>query len=353
VRFHLTDEQEAMQEAITGAVRTALPAEDLSAVLDAPSDMHAPVWDAIMRLGVAGMLVAEEYGGGGLSVVDAAVVMEALGAVAAPGPFLGQVLAAHALAASDDQGLRQKWLPSVLTGETKATVAFGDGWLPSTWIATEEHGAVTGDLGFVLGGGVADLYVVGLRGGVLALVERENARVEELQCVDRTRRLSRVRFADAPGSPLCGPHAASRLTDIALMLVAADALGGAGTSFRMACQYATVREQFGVPIAQFQAVKHQLAGMAIEVEPARALVWYAAYALDRNFGESARLASHAKAHLADRFTSVARSAIRVHGGIGYTWEYPLQVYYRRSLFDHAYLGEPTVHRERVASLSGW
>ena len=79
------------------------PADDLSALLDAPSGMHAPVWDAIMRLGIAGMLVAEEYGGGGMSIVDAAVVMEALGAVAAPGPFLGQVMAAYALAASEDQ----------------------------------------------------------------------------------------------------------------------------------------------------------------------------------------------------------------------------------------------------------
>ena len=106
-------------------------------------------------------------------------------------------------------------------------------------------------------------------------------------------------------------------------------------------------------IAQFQSVKHRLADMAAEVEPARGLFWYAAYAWDDLPDEVERAAAHAKAHLSDRFADVARSAVELHGGIGFTWECDVQFWFKRAMFDRAFLGQPSEHRERVAALAGW
>jgi alkylation response protein AidB-like acyl-CoA dehydrogenase len=198
--------------------------------------------------------------------------------------------------------------------------------------------------------------VVGTEGGGLVLVEAgEAVSFEPIKGSDLTRRLWSVRFDSAPASVLAAPGdpAAGRLVDAALVLLAADALGGAEQCLAMTVDHAKTREQFGVVIGQFQALKHQLANMALEIEPARALVWYAAYALQESLPDAPRAAAHAKAHLADRFTSVARAATQAHGGIGYTWEYDLQIWFRRSVFDRAYLGAPSAHRARVAVMAGW
>jgi alkylation response protein AidB-like acyl-CoA dehydrogenase len=121
----------------------------------------------------------------------------------------------------------------------------------------------------------------------------------------------------------------------------------------MAVEYAKTRQQFGVPIGRFQALKHQLANLAVEVEPARALVWYAAHAFDHLPAEAPRAAALAKAHATDRFMQVARDTVEAHGGIGFTWECDVQIYFKRALFDRAFLGTPGQHRERAASLAGW
>ena len=137
------------------------------------------------------------------------------------------------------------------------------------------------------------------------------------------------------------------------MLVAADALGGAQKVTDMSVAYAKEREQFGQPIGRFQALKHQLAHMALDAEPARALVWYAAYAWDADLPDAPRAAAIAKAHLCDVFVRVARAAVAAHGGIGYTWEYGLNYWFRRAAFDRAWLGSPSEHRARAADLAGW
>jgi alkylation response protein AidB-like acyl-CoA dehydrogenase len=145
----------------------------------------------------------------------------------------------------------------------------------------------------------------------------------------------------------------AKLFDAALVLIAADALGGAQKSTDMAVAYAKDREQFGQPIGQFQALKHQLAHMALDVEPARAMLWYAAYAHDASLPDAPRAAAMAKAHLCDVYTRTTRAAVAAHGGIGYTWEYGLNYWFRRSVFDRAWLGSPSLHRARAAEMAGW
>ena len=121
----------------------------------------------------------------------------------------------------------------------------------------------------------------------------------------------------------------------------------------MTVDYARTREQFGTPIAQFQAVKHQLANMAMEAEPMRGLVWMAAYAFDHRREDVAREAAIAKAHVTDRVVQIGRDAVSLHGGIGFTWECDVHFWLKRAMHDRTWLGGPAIHRERLAQLSNW
>jgi len=170
--------------------------------------------------------------------------------------------------------------------------------------------------------------------------------------VDRSRRIDRIDFNATPCEAL--PHeAASRVRDVGLILLAADAFGCGSRLLEMSVEYAKTREQFGVTIEHFQAVKHQLANMAVELEPSRGLFWYAAHALDHIEEESERAAALAKAHISDRVMQIARDSVEAHGGIGFTWECDVQLWFKRSMFNRAFLGTPSVHRERAAQLAGW
>jgi len=202
----------------------------------------------------------------------------------------------------------------------------------------------------------ANLFLVGTRDGGLSLVEAgPGVSLTPVRSTDRSRRLSTVAFAGATSQELftAGDPFVQKIVDAALVLLAADALGGAQHCVDVSVSYALQREQFGQPIAQFQALKHQLAHMALDVEPSRALVWYAAYAHDADLPDASRAAAIAKAHLTERYVSVTRAAIAAHGGIGYTWEYGLNYWFRRAVFDRAYLGSPSQHRARAAALAGW
>ncbi|HBZ72050.1 MAG TPA: hypothetical protein DEP35_20905 [Deltaproteobacteria bacterium] len=236
----------------------------------------------------------------------------------------------------------------------------GGGWDPAEWgarlLSAGTGLRLSGQKIHVPAAEIADVFVVGVAGGGLALVERagEGLCIEAIEGVDQTRRVCRVAFEGATADLLPGGNeAAPRVRDAGLVLLAADAFGGASRCVELAVEYAKNRVQFGVTIGHFQAVKHQLANMAVEIEPARSLYWYAAHAFDHLPAESQRHAALAKAHLTDRFMQIARDTVEVHGGIGFTWECDVQIWYKRAMFDRAFLGTPAVHRERAARLAGW
>jgi len=202
----------------------------------------------------------------------------------------------------------------------------------------------------------ADVFLIVDRDAGIRLVPAgDGVAIETVKAADRTRPVSKVAIAEDAGERLFGPDDAmtARLADAALVLVAADALGGARKVTDMSVAYAREREQFGQPIGRFQGLKHQLAHMALDVEPARALVWYAAYAWDAGLPDAPRAAALAKAHLCDVYVRATRAAVAAHGGIGYTWEYGLHYWFRRAMFDRAWLGSPAEHRARAADLAGW
>lgn len=355
MKFHLDEQQTALMASLERCLEHELGQQRLLEIADSTRGHDAALWQTLGDLGVFGILVPEAYGGSGLGMLDAAVVAEVLGAHGVPGPFLGHMLAVLAVAQGGSDRQRERWLPGLASGECIGTLALaepGERWQPEQW-QMPARVKLAGRKTHVLYPAIADVMVVGLTGGGLALVETssESMQVEELPSLDVTRRQGHVTFEDAGADRL--ELNGARLRDAALVLLAADAFGGALHCLDTAVAYALEREQFGTVIGRFQGVKHQLANMAAEVEPARGLYWYAAHAFDEVPDDAARMAALAKAHVTDIYLRTARGAVEAHGGIGYTWDYPLHLWLKRAVFAHAYLGSPTHHRRRSAELAGW
>lgn len=333
--FHLTSEQVAIQDAVSGTLSESWGMERLHAFADGDADFDPASWDALMALGIGGLALHESDGGAGLGLLDAALVCEIAGEAAAPGPLIGQIVGAIAVANCATPEVRAL-LPGIASGETVVTLAL-DGELVQSARA-------------------AQLLLTGDGQGGLRLVKAgDGTEIEPVTSTDRSRPVSRVTFGAVTAYPLFAADdpMVQRIRDAALVLIAADALGGAQHCTDLSVDYAKTREQFGQPIGRFQGLKHQLAHMALDVEPSRALVWYAAYAWDAGLSDASRAAALAKAHLCEVYTRTTRAAIAAHGGIGYTWEYGLNYWFRRSIADRAWLGSPAQHRARAAELAGW
>ena len=292
-------------------------------------------WRQMVELGWTAIHVDEEHGGAGCGYGDLAVVLHELGRGLAATPFLASaVLAEGALAhAGDDSGLRSR----LASGEAVGTVALAgaDGsYEPARRTATWRGDRVDGDAGFVPDADVADVLVVAAcdESGTSAvlLVDAAAVAVEPMPTLDETRRLFRVTFDGSDGRHLCepGPDADAlldRVLALGVIATACDAVGVAERALDMTTAYAKERQQFGRPIGSFQAVKHHCADMAIAVEAGRAAVTAAAEALDGDPARSANAAATAAAitasYVGPAASNVCDLALRVHGGIGFTWEH--------------------------------
>jgi alkylation response protein AidB-like acyl-CoA dehydrogenase len=356
MNFSLSEEQELLQSTVRGFVAKECPPQTVRAVFDGKREPLSALWNGLAEIGVAGLAVPETHGGAGLELLELALVAEELGRGAVPVPFLGHALATLGLGRGGSPVQQAAWLPRLASGAARATVALaedGARWLPGEWRAELAHGRVSGRKLLVPEAEGADLFVVGCAGGALALVEAgQSARVTPEATLDRGRPLATLELDSAPAESLGGADAA-RLIDAGCVLLAADAFGAAHQLVRATAAYVQARQQFGQPLAQFQALKHQLANMALDVDPTRGLWWYAAHAFDHVPAESARAAALAKAHITDRAQQVARDAVEAHGGIGFTWESDVHLWFKRVMFDRLWLGAPELHRERYAALEGW
>jgi alkylation response protein AidB-like acyl-CoA dehydrogenase len=355
MRFDLDDQQREFQHSVDAYLAAECPLQRAMR----PHDTGEPdvaLWRGLMELGIGGMLVPEAHGGLGLGLLDLAAVAEAVGRHAAPGPFLDHALATLAIVLAADETQRTRWLPALASGSLRGTVAMGEGggaWLAGAW-TLEPGESLDGTKLYVPHADGADLIVVGCRGGQLAVVERgaSGVAITPVLSTDAGRPLSKVSFTQTPCSLL--PEAAGdRMVDAGLVLLAADAYGGAARLVEMSVDYAKMRAQFGRPIGAFQAMKHQLADMAVAIEPQIGLYWYAAHAFDSDPAAAPLAAAIAKASITEAYPRLARRAIEAHGGIGYTWEFGVHVWLKRALADQAFLGMPHLHRARIAGLSGW
>jgi alkylation response protein AidB-like acyl-CoA dehydrogenase len=360
MNFDLSEEQYAL---LAGALRyhgDAYPLERLRAViLDGAAGFERDVWRGLADLGYAGLGIPEPNGGMGLGLLDCALVAEAIGYCGAPSHFAAHVMGTQALVRGGSPEQQAAYLPALAAGEKVVSVALAetnDRWQPEQWQMQPVDGRLAGSKRNVLFAADVDVFVVGLAGGTLGLVEKDapGLSVEAVEGIDRTRPVSWLHFDATPVEVLSGGVAvADRMMDAGLVVLAADAFGGASRAVELTIDYVRTRIQFGKPIGSFQGVKHRIADVATLVEASRGLYWYAAHAFDERPDEASRTAALAKALLADRYEAASRAMIELHGGIGFTWEHHAQVWYKRAIFDRYYLGQPAVHRERAANMAGW
>jgi len=311
------------------------------------------------------LIVPEEFGGAGLGMLDMAMILEEGGYAAIPGPFLfSSVLVASALKLGGSKELNSKWLSALAEGRAIGTVGVVEsaGSIEPVDIGTvaSESGAgwrLSGIKMFVPYANVADFVIVAAKndaGEILLFVvdaKSPGVTTRSLKNLDLTRRVSSVELKNAPAELLLGgADLFAKLIDVAAIAIAADSLGGTERALEMAVEYSKIREQFGKPIGSFQALKHAAAEIVADLEPARALVWYAAHAKGV---DSSREASMAKARLCDIYSRGTDRAVLMHGGIGFTWEHDMHLWFKRARFNESYFGSPGYHRERVAVLGGY
>ena len=360
--FGLSQDQVLLKDTLRRWLAEECPTTRVRAVMESESGHDAALWQGLVALGVPGLVVPVAQGGSGLELLDLALAAEELGYACTPGPFLACAMATAALLASGNEAAAARWLPAIAGGEAVVTLALGeegDEWDAGALTTRARGGALTGRKALVPYAAAADALLVAARdddGPGLWLVERgaPGLEVTALRGTDMTRRVDAVELGGAPATRIAtGRAAIDRARDAGLVLLAADAYGGARRCLDMTAKYVLTREQFGQPIGAFQAVKHQLADLATELEPALSLWWYAAHAHDRIRERAERHAALAKAHLSDIYDRAVRVCTELHGGIGFTWEYDLHLWFRRAVFDRAFLGEATYHRLRAADLAGW
>ena len=361
MNFGLSDEQRLLDAGVRRFLAERLPISRVRELRDAGQRFDRDAWKELAALGVVGCLVPERFGGAGLGVLDAAVIATALGHGAAPLPFLGPcVMAPLLLGELGSPEQQQSWLPRLAAGEVRVAVAAAERVERRQDAGVRaESGRLSGVALFVLDGVGADAFLVPA-GDDLWLVPASapGLEVRPLPTLDATRALAELRFAAVEPAERLGAArgagaALDRAIDVARALLAADLLGCCDRALELAVAYAQQRSQFGRPIASFQAVKHLCAEMAAAIEPARALVWYAAHAFDALPEEAALDASLAKAHLAEVASFVVRTATEVHGGIGFTDECDLHFWFKRAALGRQLLGGPSRLRARAADLQGW
>ena len=393
--FAFSPEQEELRRTVRQFLDKTSPEAEVRRLMATERGYDAGTWHRMAQeLGLVGLAIPEAYGGAGAGFTELGIVAQEMGRALFCGPFLGTaVLAAAALREAGDHAARERWLPPIAAGDLIATLALPPGLAPATAIpspATSPAGAISpraapsspaagatapfpvtiearepdaagswllrGTTGFVVDGHVADLILVpasapegislfAVEGGAPGLTR------SPLPVLDATRKHTRLDFAATPAT-LLGPAggtapALARVFGLACVALACEQVGVAERALDMARDYALLRTQFGRPIGSFQAVKHKLATVLLELEAARSAAWYGLWAADSAPAELPVVASIAQSACSAAAYLAAAENIQVHGGIGYTWEHPAHLYFRRATTSRLWLGDPAAHHDRL------
>lgn len=360
-------ELEELRDAVRDFLDTKSPSETVRRLMATEAGFDVTVWTQMAeQLGLHGIAIPDTWGGAGAGTVELAVVFEEMGRALLCAPFFSTVaLAATAIVSSGDSTASAEFLPGLADGTTRATVVLNGRLDP--WDATDlplraDRGGdgvyrVSGEAPLVLDGHTADLILVAARtdAGVSLFAAARGAdglESEALTTLDQTRKTARLNF-DQVEARLIGEDGGAesglaRTSDIATVLLAAEQVGAAQRCLDMAVDYAKNRIQFGRPIGSFQAIKHRCADMLVMVEGARSAVVHAAGATDAD--ELAVAASVAKLAASETLLHAALDNMRIHGGIGFTWEHDAHLYVRRAKATGLAFGAPDYHAERLARL---
>ncbi|MEP7272403.1 MAG: acyl-CoA dehydrogenase [Acidobacteriota bacterium] len=367
MNFDLSKPQKMLQESARTFFTRESSSERVRALMETETGFDEPLWRALADQGWTGLLIPEEFGGLGLGLVELAVVAEEMGRACLPSPFLSTVWAAALIARAGSEGQRAQFLEAISSGDLKATVALLEesaDWDTSAVqleaVARDKDLVLNGCKEFVTDAAIADLIIcVARHAGKVILIpvasRQPGVSITATPGLDATRKLYRVEFnnVNVPAGDALEFHvnteeALDQATAVATVVLCAEMLGGMQWVLDNTVEYAKTRQQFGRPIGIYQAVQHQCADMLLWTEGSRSASYYAAWAVSEN-DRAARLAvSIAKAYCSDAAREVGNRGIQVHGGIGFTWEHDLHLYYKRAKSSEIMFGDANYHREQLA-----
>ncbi|WP_375503553.1 acyl-CoA dehydrogenase family protein [uncultured Jatrophihabitans sp.] len=365
--FALTEEHAELRASVRRFLTDRSPVSAARRYMTEPGAYDEALWTQMAdQLGLPGLAVAEEYGGSGYGTAELAIVLEELGSMLYVGPYFATVaLAGQTLAASEDAQAKAHWLPGIADGTTTAALAVGEGG--RTWVtdfatratAAGDGWTLDGTKRFVIDGATAGLLLVfaATDDGVgLFALDRTTDGVQPtaLDTLDLTRRLADVTFTSASATRIGGEASEllAHASDLAVVALAAEQVGGTQHCLDETVEYAKLRVQFGRKIGSFQAVKHRAADVLLALETARSAMAHAAAVVDAGGDEAALSAALAASLCSEAFTEAARANIQLHGGIGFTWEHDAHLYLKRAKSDELLFGAPVYHRMRLGALTG-
>lgn len=355
MEFGLTASQQLLKDNARKFFAGECPMDKVRHLMEADTAYDDTLWADMTDQGYTGIIFPEEFGGVGLGNVELILLMEEAGRALLPGPFFSTVVLAGAVIdCVASAALRQKYLTRICSGDARSTIAMleaNGSWDPVDVRIATLNGRLVGEKLFVPDAQVADFIVVVARDGIfVAEAKAPGIDIQLMKTLDLTRKLYAVRFNNTPVERLGNVTGLARALDVASTALAAEMVGGMQRTLDVTVEYAKMRKQFGKPIGMFQAVQHQCADMYLETESARSAVYYAAWALEENMPDAAVAVSIAKMYASDAARTVGNRGIQIHGGMGFTWENDLHLYYRRAKASETTFGDSTYHRERIARL---
>ncbi len=355
MQFGLSESQEILKDSARKFFAGECPMEEVRRLMETDTAYDEGLWTKLAEQGYTGIIFPEEYGGVGLGKVELILLMEEAGRALLPGPFFSTVvLAGSVIDAVSSPEHKKKFLAPICAGDARSTVAVLEAsasWDLADVKLTAANGKLSGDKLFVTDATVANFIVVVARNGVF-VVEGKAAgmRITPMSGMDLTRRLYAVHFDNTPAEKIGETVGLSKAFDIATTALVAEMVGGMQRTLDITVEYAKMRKQFGKPIGMFQAVQHHCADMYLETESSRSSAYYAAWALEEDATDAATAVSIAKVYASDAARTVGNRGIQVHGGMGFTWENDVHLYYRRAKASETAFGDATFHRERIARL---
>ena len=353
--FRLNENQVILRDSAREFFAGECPMAFVRRAAESTTAYDLQLWAKLAAQGYTGIIVDEAHGGVGLGIVELVLLMEEAGRALLPGPLFATVAMAGAvLDACASPSQKNKYLAPIAHGDARSTLAFVEprsGWDRATLQLTAKHGRLRGEKLFVPDAGVAETMVVVARDAAYVVdAHAPGVSITPMAGLDMTRKLYTVSLTDVAAEPLGVFGGLERALDIATTALAAEMVGGMQRILDVTVDYAKTRKQFGKPIGSFQAVQHQCADMYLETESARSAVYYAAVALQEGAADASAAVSTAKLYASDACRTVGNRGIQIHGGMGFTWENDLHLYYRRAKASETTLGDATFHRERLAQL---
>lgn len=370
MQFAFTEEQDQLRSFVRQFLDEKSDEAAVRELMETDTGYDEAVWTQMAeQMGLQSLIIPEEFGGQGFSFVELIIVLEEMGRSLLCAPFFSSVvLATSALLDSGDEAAQSEYLPRIASGELIATVAlteengrWDESGVTATATKSGDDWAINGAKHYVLDGHTAGLLIVAARtdeGVSLFAVDGDAAGLERspLATMDQTRKQAQLTFADTPATLIGvdgqGWTVLERVLDLAAVGLAAEQVGGAQKVLDMSVEYAKDRVQFGRPIGSFQAIKHKCADMLLEVESAKSAAYYAAWCAAEDNDELPAMASLAKSYCSEAYFHATAENIQIHGGIGFTWEHPAHLYFKRAKSSELLFGDPTYHRALLADRIG-